>query len=378
MPDGGETGDVAECGCKIVEGMFVVIQDKRHTFNKQFQIGNRTISEQEKTFIIAEAGVNHNGDMSLAKEMIDVAVESNVDAVKFQTFKAKKLILKNIEKAPYQKVTTNSGESQYDMLKRLEVTNEQTKELMDYCEKKNIIFLSTPFEKTSLDELDELGVPAFKIAATDLTNIQFLRQVAEKGRPIILSAGMCYLEEVERALDAIYPINKNLILLQCTANYPIQDEEANINVIKTFQKKFDVLVGYSDHSRGVGASPYAVALGAKVIEKHFTLDKNMEGPDHKASVTPEELKQLVSDIRRVEKYLGDGIKMPSCSEQMTRKSLQKCLVASKPIQAGEAFDNNNIIAKRTNGVGISALYFDNVVGGIAKKDYSLNEIIFLD
>lgn len=356
--------------------MFVVIQDKRLVFNKQFKIRNRPISEQEKTFIIAEAGVNHNGDMRLAKEMIDVAVESNVDAIKFQTFKAEKLIIKNIEKAPYQKVTTNSGESQYDMLKRLEVTKEQTKELMDYCEKKNIIFLSTPFEKTSLDELDELGVSAFKIAATDLTNIQFLRQVAEKGRPIILSAGMCYLEEVERALDEIYPINKNLILLQCTANYPIQDAEANINVIKTFQKKFDVLVGYSDHSQGVGASPYAVAIGAKVIEKHFTLDKDMEGPDHKASVTPEELKQLVSDIRRVEKYLGDGIKMPSCSEQMTRKSLQKCLVASRSIKTGEPFDNDNIIAKRTNGVGISALYFDNVVERIAKRDYSLDEIIY--
>lgn len=353
-------------------------QSRKRIFNSQLQIENRIISEQEKTFIIAEAGVNHNGDMSLAKEMIDVASESGVDAIKFQTFKAEKLILKNIEKAPYQKVTTNSNESQYDMLKRLEVTKEQTKELMDYCRKKNIIFLSTPFEKTSLDELDELRVPAFKIAATDLTNIQFLRQVAEKGRPIILSAGMCYLEEVERALDAIYPINKELVLLQCTANYPIGDTEANINVIKTFQKTFDVLVGYSDHSQGVGASPYAVAVGAKVIEKHFTLDKNMEGPDHKASVTPEELKQLVLDIRRVEKYLGDGIKIPSCSEQMTRRSLQKCLVASRPIKAGELFDNDNIVAKRTNGEGISALYIDNVVGQVTQREYRTDDIINLD
>jgi len=347
-------------------------------FNKSIMIGNKQISDESQTFIVAEAGVNHNGNMRLAKEMIDAASESGADAVKFQTFKAEKLILKNIEKAPYQKVTTNSDETQYDMLKRLEVTKEQTKELMDYCRKKNIIFLSTPFERTSLDELDELGVPAFKIAATDLTNIQFLRQVAEKGRPVILSAGMCYLEEVERALDAIYPINKDLVLLQCTANYPIQDAEANINVIKTFQKTFDVLVGYSDHSQGVGASPYAVAVGAKVIEKHFTLDKNMEGPDHKASVTPHELRQLVSDIRRVEKYLGDGIKMPSCSEQMTRKSLQKCLVASKPIKPGEQFNSENIVAKRTNGAGISALYFDNVIGIIAGKEYRADEIIQLD
>lgn len=359
----------------IAERTYIVTQNIRQTFNRQFQIGNRTISEQERVFIIAEAGVNHNGNMEIAREMIDVASEAGADAVKFQTFKAEHLILQNIEKAPYQKVTTNSGESQYDMLKRLEVTKEQTKELMDYCRRKNIIFLSTPFEKVSLDELDALGVSAFKVAATDLTNIQFLRQVAEKGKPIILSAGMCYLEEVQRAIEAIYPLNKDVVLLQCTANYPIQDVEANINVIRTFKETFDILVGYSDHSQGVGASPYAVAVGAKVIEKHFTLDKNMEGPDHKASVTPEELKQLVSDIRRVERYLGDGVKMPSYSEQMTRKSLQKCLVASKQIRRGERFDPENIVAKRTNGVGISALYFDRVIGQTAEKDYKVNDII---
>lgn len=353
-------------------------QGKKLVFNNQLKIGNRTISERDETFIIAEAGVNHNGDMNLAKEMIDAASDSGADAVKFQTFKTEKLILKNMEKAPYQKVTTNRNESQYDMLKRLEVSKEQTKELMEYCRKKNIIFLSTPFEKISLDELDELGVSAFKIAATDLTNIQFLKQVAEKGKPIILSAGMCYLEEVVRALEAIYSINKEVVLLQCTANYPIRDEEANINVIRTFKEQFDILVGYSDHSQGVGASPYAVAVGAKVIEKHFTLDKNMEGPDHKASVTPKELQQLVSDIRRVEKYLGDGIKMPSCSEQMTRKSLQKCLVAQCEIKAGDVFNEENIVAKRTNGVGISALYYDDVVGQTAIKDYDVDEIIVIN
>lgn len=350
-------------------------QGGRFVFSNQFKIGNRIISEKDKTFIIAEAGVNHNGDINLAKEMIDVASDSGADAVKFQTFKAEELILKNIEKAPYQKITTNRSESQYDMLKRLEVTKEQTKELMEYCRKKNIIFLSTPFEKVSLDELDELGVVAFKVAATDLTNVQFLRQVAEKGKPIILSAGMCYLEEVQRAIETLYPINKDVVLLQCTANYPIKDEEANINVIRTFKEKFDILVGYSDHSQGVGASPYAVAVGAKVIEKHFTLDKNMEGPDHKASVTPKELHQLVSDIRRVEKYLGDGIKMPSCSEQMTRKSLQKCLVAQCKIKVGDVFSEENIVAKRTNGAGIAALYYDDIVGQTALKEYNIDDVI---
>ena len=243
---------------------------------------------------------------------------------------------------------------------------------------KKIIFLSTPFEQASLDELDQLGVPAFKVAATDITNIQFLRQVAEKKKPIILSAGMCYLEEVEKALKAIYPINRDVILLQCTANYPIQDTEANIKVIQTFKDAFDILVGYSDHSQGIGASPYAVAIGAKVIEKHFTLDKSMEGPDHKASVTPEELRQLVSDIRRVDKYLGSGIKMPSCSEQLTRRSLQKCIVASKKIKRGMKFEAENIVAKRTNGEGISALYYDNIVGETAKRDFDIDDIISLD
>ena len=344
-------------------------------FNKDIQILSKKIGNNEKVFIIAEAGVNHNGDMSLAKCMIDVAAESGADAVKFQTFKADGLILRDVGKAPYQKVTTNSAETQYEMLKKLEVTKEQTAELMNYCEKKGILFLSTPFEKTSLDELDDLGVAAFKVAATDLTNIQFLRQVAEKEKPIILSAGMCYLEEVRKALEAIYPINKNVILLQCTANYPIEDSEANIKVISTFMNEFDMLVGYSDHSQGVGASPYAVALGAKVIEKHFTMNREMEGPDHRASVTPCELKQLVSDIRRVEQYLGDGVKMPSCSEQKTRKSLQKCLVANNEIVSGEKFTEDNIVAKRTNGVGISALYYDQIIGRISDKSYHRNEII---
>jgi N-acetylneuraminate synthase len=344
-------------------------------FNRKINISGKCISDNSKTFIIAEAGVNHNGDMAIAKKMIDAAVNAGVDAVKFQTFKTEKLILKDTEKAPYQKLTTDSLESQYEMLKRLEVTKAQAIELMDYCKERGIVFLSTPFEKDSLDELDEIGVPAFKIAATDLTNIQFLRQVASKGKPIILSAGMCYLEEVRRALEAIYPINKEVILLQCTANYPIQDYEANINVIHTFKEEFDILVGYSDHSQGVGAAPYAVAVGAKVVEKHFTLDKEMEGPDQKASVTPEELKQLVLDIRKVEKYLGNGVKMPSYSEQMTRKSLQKCMVAKCEIRKGQLFTEDNIVAKRTNGVGISALYYDDVVGSVAEKDYRLNEII---
>lgn len=344
-------------------------------FNKEIVIGNKTISNNTPTFIVAEAGVNHNGDMGLAKKLINTAAECGVDAVKFQSFKTKNLILDNIEKAPYQKRTTGSGETQADMLKRLEVSINDMKELKKYAESKGLIFLSTPFEEESLEELEGIGVKAYKIAATDLTNIHFLRQVATKGKPIILSAGMCYMDEVRKALEAIYPINKDLILLQCTANYPINDNEANIGIIKTFKNSFDMLVGYSDHSKGVGASPYAVAIGAKVIEKHFTLDRNMEGPDHKASLEPRELKELVQTIRRVEKYIGNGIKTPTLSEQFTRKSLQKCLVAKSDIAEGEKLTESNIIAKRTNGEGISALYYDDLIGRTAKKDYRTNDII---
>ncbi len=347
-------------------------------FQKKISIENRIISEDSLAFIIAEAGVNHNGDIHLAKQMIDVAASAGADAVKFQAFKTERLILENIEKAPYQKITTDSVESQYDMLKRLEMPISWMQELMDYCKGKNIIFLCTPFEKDSLDELDAMGIGAFKIAATDLTNIQFLQQIAQKGKPMILSAGMCYLEEVRKALEAIGGINDQVILLQCTANYPIHDEEANLKVIRTFQEQFDILVGYSDHSKGVGASPYAAALGAKVIEKHFTLDKALSGPDQKASVTPDELKRLVDEIRKVEKYLGDGEKIPTCSEQMTRKSLQKCLVASQPIRAGERFTEGNIVAKRTNGEGVSALYYECILDKVAFRDYQTDDILTIE
>ncbi len=344
-------------------------------FNKRIVIGTKELSETSPTFIIAEAGVNHNGDMNLAKKMIDVASESGADAVKFQSFKTNQVILANMEKAPYQKQTTDSRESQSEMLKKLEVSIEDMRCLKDYAEERGLIFLSTPFESISLEELCLLDVTAIKVAATDLTNVQFLRQIAQKGKPIILSAGMCYLEDVQRALEAIYPFNKNLVLLQCTANYPIADEEANVGVLQTFKNCFGVLVGYSDHSQGVGASPYAVALGAKVIEKHFTLDRNMEGPDHKASLEPDELKCLVQTIRRVEKYIGTGIKMPTCSESFTRKALQKYLVAKKKISVGETFTEENIVAKRTNGVGISAIYFDDIVGRCSRREYLVDEII---
>lgn len=347
-------------------------------FNKTITIDSKIISEKAPTFLIAEAGVNHNGSMDTAKCLIDVAAECGVDAIKFQSFKTEQLIIDNVTKAPYQLKTTSRNESQTDMLRKLEMHVDNMRLLKDYAEKKGLIFLSTPFEEASLNELEEIGVSAYKISSTDLTNINFLRQIAKKGKPIILSAGMCYLEEVYKALEAIYPINQDVILLQCTANYPISDCEANIKVISTFKKNFDILVGYSDHSEGIGVSPYAVAVGAKVIEKHFTLDKCMEGPDHKASVEPKELSDLVKEVRRVENYIGDGVKIPSLSEQFTRKSLQKCLVAKERIREGDMFTETNIVSKRTNGIGISAIYFDKIIGNVAKRCFERDEIIEIE
>lgn len=346
-------------------------------FNRHICIGNTFISPFNPVFIIAEAGVNHNGDLETAKKMVDEACMAGVDAIKFQSFKTEKLILRNTDKAPYQKKTTSKEETQYEMLKSLEISIEMMREIKEYCQKRQILFLSTPFEEDSLGELVDLDVAALKIAATDLTNIKFLRQVAKTKKTIILSAGMCYMDEVRMALETIYPFNKNVILLQCTANYPIQDKEANISVIRTFQEEFDILVGYSDHSAGVGASPYAVACGAKVIEKHFTLDRDMVGPDHKASVTPEELKTLVKEVRKVENYLGNGKKMPSISEQQTRSALQKNLVAKTDIKQGEFFTAGNIEAKRTNGKGISALYYDTFIGKRAEAGYKRDDILGL-
>lgn len=344
-------------------------------FSHLIKIADKEISDRSPVFIIAEAGVNHNGNIDTAFKLVDAACEAGVDAVKFQTFKTENLILKGIKKAPYQTETTDKEQSQYEMLKKLEFTYDDYNILNEYCEKKGIIFLSTPFEQGSLRLLDKIDIPAIKIAATDLTNIQYLKQAAKAGKPIILSAGMCYLEEIRIALEAIYPINKDVILLQCTANYPIEDREVNLNVIDTLKGEFDIMVGYSDHSKGIGASPYAVVKGARVIEKHFTLDKNAEGPDHKASILPEELEKLVKEVRKAEIYMGSGIKAPTYSEQFTRRSLQKNFVAATDIKCGEIFSDCNIVAKRTNGEGISALYYDVLVGREANKDYLKDEII---
>lgn len=347
-------------------------------FNKEVSIENLTISPNSPTFIIAEAGVNHGGDINVAKQLIDIAASSGADAVKFQTFKTEDLILEDVKKAPYQQKSTDAAESQYNMLKKLEVTKEQNLELKRYCKEKNIIFLTTPFDEASLEETNELDLAAYKVASTDTTNLPFLKKIAKKNKPIFLSTGMSYLSEVQMALETIYEYNKNVVLLQCTANYPIKDEEANLAVIDTFKKNFDVLLGYSDHSVGIGAAPFAIPMGAKVVEKHFTIDKSLEGPDHTASLSPEELKEFVKLVRRVDKYMGTGIKKPNLSETKTRNSLQKCLVANRDIRQGELFTEDNIIAKRTGGNGVSPIYYKELIGKKAQKDFKKNEILEIE
>ena len=344
-------------------------------FNKNIQIANKLISDSSPVFIIAEAGVNHNGNISNAKDLIDVAAAAGADAVKFQAFKTENLILDTVKKAPYQQKTTNPKESQFDMLKRLEINKSQNKELIEYCEKNNIIFLSTPFDEESIDELNELDVSAFKVASTDTTNLLFLKKIAKTGKPIFLSTGMSYMAEIETALEELYAFNKDIILLQCTANYPIKDIEANLNVIKTFKSKFNILLGYSDHSKGIGASPYAIPLGVRVVEKHFTIDDKQEGPDHEASLNPKQLCQYVKEIRRVEVFMGTDVKKPSFDELKTRSSLQKCLVASKNILQNQFFTEKNIIAKRTGGKGISPMYYRDLLKRKASRDYKKNDII---
>jgi N,N'-diacetyllegionaminate synthase len=344
-------------------------------FSKNISISNFEINEKSKTFIIAEAGVNHGGDVAVAKKLVDIAVEAGADAVKFQAFRTKNLIIEDIEKAPYQQSTTGNQETQSEMLRKLELNHEAYVELLNYCRSKSILFLITPFDEGSLEELETIGVEAYKIASTDTTNLPFLEKVAKTGKPIILSTGMCFLDEVRAALEAINKHNNQVVLLQCTANYPIKDSEANLNVIKTFQTEFDVIVGYSDHSVGIGAAPYAVPMGAKVVEKHFTIDKSASGPDHLASLDPQELKEFVKQVRKIEVYLGSHLKQPTEAEYGTRKSLQKCLVATQPIKKGEKFNLQNIVGKRTGGAGISPLMYETLIMKVASRDYLPDQII---
>lgn len=326
----------------------------------------------DKTFIIAEAGVNHNGSFELAKKLIDAAAEAGADCVKFQTFKADTIVSKSAKKADYQKKTTDAAESQYQMLKRLELSESDHRELQKYCRKKGIMFLSTPFDVDSIDFLDSLGLECFKIPSGEITNLPYLRKVNSKHKPVIMSTGMATLNEIKEALAVLK--NCKVSLLHCTTEYPCPFESVNLKAIQTMRGEFHVPVGYSDHTKGIEVPIAAVAMGAKIIEKHFTLDRNMEGPDHKASLEPDELKAMVAAIRHIEAALGTGEKEPAECEKKNIAIARKSIVAKRAIKKGEILTEENLTVKRP-GDGISPMKWDEVVGTVAERDYAEDEKI---
>jgi sialic acid synthase SpsE len=342
-------------------------------------IAGREIGTESPVYIIAEAGVNHNGRLDLAIKLIDIAKEAGADAVKFQSYRTEEIIVSNVQKAPYQKETTPEGESQLKMLKGLEIDEEFHRRLIDHCNLKGITFLSTPYDVKSLEMLVALGAPAIKVASTDTTNLLFLEKVAATGLPIILATGMSSMEEVDAAYKTLKKNGcRELAILKCTSDYPADPREVNLNGIAVLADKFDSIIGFSDHTEGVGASPYAVALGAKIIEKHFTVDKTLEGPDHRASLSSEELRALVKEVRRVEGMLGTGVIEPSVSEGETKRSLQKCFVVMSDVKAGDEITRDNIVAKRTGGVGVAASRLYDLLGKTFTKDMSAEEVIYPD
>lgn len=341
-------------------------------------IGNAIVGEEHPIFIIAEAGVNHNGSMKLAKHLIDVAKEAGADAVKFQTFKTKNIITRNAEKVKYQKESTGEAESQYNMLQRLELSASKFRELSDYCRRKNILFLSSPFDEDSVNLLEDIGVPAFKIASGEITNFPLLRKVAETGKPIILSTGMSSLDEVSEAIEVLKQSRaRDIIILHCTSEYPAKFEDVNLKAIQTMRETFGLLVGFSDHTPRIVAPIAATALGACVIEKHFTISKSLPGPDHKASLNPVELRQMVKEIRTVEKLLGDGKKIPRKGEEEIRRLARKSIVAVKDICMGTKISEDMITIKRP-GTGLEPKMIDFVLGKKAKCRIYMDEVIVLD
>jgi N,N'-diacetyllegionaminate synthase len=326
------------------------------------QIGNKLIGPAQPVFVIAEAGVNHNGDLKMARALIDVAVEAGADAVKFQTFQADRLVTPNAPKAEYQLQTTGEAESQLEMLRRLELSPNAHRELQSYCYERGILFLSTPFDQEAVDLLDGLGVPAFKISSGDLTNSPLLEYVASKGKPVILSTGMSELSELIEAVSVLNTAGcENPVLLHCVSNYPAQPSEVNLRAMLTMRSAFDVPVGFSDHTEGIDVALAAVALGACVIEKHFTLDRTLTGPDHRASLEPAELRELVRSIRRVETALGSGRKMPSASEVETAKVARRSLVAAHDIPAGATLEREMVVLRRP-GTGMSPAMLETLRG----------------
>ena len=330
-----------------------------------------------KIFIIAEAGVNHNGDIQTAKELIDVAAAAEADAVKFQTFKAATLVCRQAPKAAYQMETTSAEESQFDMLKKLELTPDMHRELIDYCHEKNIMFLSTPFDLDSLHYLVDCGLAVIKIPSGEITNYPLIREAGRSGKRIILSSGMSTIDEVREAVAVLKENGStDITVLHCNTEYPTPFSDVNLRAMQTIKEETGVSVGYSDHTPGIEAAVAAAALGATVIEKHFTLDRNMKGPDHKASLEPNELTEMVRAVRHIEQALGDGEKKPSASEKKNMAVARKSLVAKCLIKGGEMFTEENLTAKRP-GTGLSPMLWNQVIGQKAKRDFAADEMIEL-
>ena len=328
-------------------------------------------------FIIAEAGVNHNGSIKLAKQLVDVAVNAGADAVKFQTFKAADLVSKNAKKAEYQKTTTDEEESQFDMIKKLELDGQSHRELISYCKSKKIMFLSSPFDLDSIKLLHDLGLEIFKIPSGEITNLPYLRKIGKLNKKVILSTGMANLDEIKDAIDILRTEGTQkdkITVLHANTMYPTPMRDVNLKAMLTIGKTFDISYGYSDHTLGIEVDIAAVAMGAKCIEKHFTLDKNLKGPDHKASLEPDELKSMISAIRNIEIALGSGIKKPTDSEALNIQIARKSIVAKTKIKKGDILNEKNLSIKRP-GSGISPMRWDKIVGTKAKKNYNEDELL---
>ena len=327
-------------------------------------------------YIIAEAGVNHNGSFELACRLADAAKAAGADCVKYQTFKAEKLVSRGAQKAEYQKGTTGEG-SQADMLKKLELTEDEFRRLKDYCGRIGICFLSTPFDFDSIAFLKTLDMPFWKIPSGEITNYPYLRMLAETGKPVVLSTGMCRMDEIEAAVRVLRENGtKEITLLHCNTEYPTPFEDVNLRAMQTMREAFGLETGYSDHTKGIEVPIAAAALGAAVIEKHFTLDRNMEGPDHKASLEPAELKAMVEAIRHIEQAMGTGEKAPSPSERKNIAVARKSIVAARKIARGETLTEENLTVKRP-GDGISPMRWDEVTGTKAVRDFEEDELIQL-
>lgn len=326
-------------------------------------------------YIIAEAGVNHNGNIDTALKMIDKAKECGCDCIKFQTYKTENLVTKSAKKAEYQVQNTHNDDSQYSMLKALELSYNDFTTLKNYCDNVGIDFMSTPFDKESVDLLEDLEVTSYKMSSGDITNKQLLEYVASKRKPMIISTGMCMMDEVIEAVDWIeHAGNKEITLLHCTSNYPAPYDEVNMNAMLTLKREFPYTIGYSDHTKGIIIPIMAVAMGAQVIEKHFTLDKNMDGPDHKASLDVMELKEMVASIRTIESAMGDGVKAPSQSELSTRNVARKSIVLKKAMKKGDIIKKEDLDIKRP-GDGIAPKYMEQLQGKVLVRDIEADELL---